>query len=94
MGDFNIKVTIGNRVYPLTIDPQEEERVRKAANMINEIVKEYEQQYAVKDKQDLLAMVALRFANEILDEKAGKVMADEEVVADLEAINRQLAEQL
>ena len=94
MGDFNIKVTIGNRVYPLTIDPQEEERVRKAANMINEIVKEYEQQYAVKDKQDLLAMVALKFANEILDEQTGKVVADETLIEDLAAINRQLAEQL
>lgn len=61
---LSIKVTIANRQYPLRIERSEEEGIRKAAKMINERIKEYEQNYAVRDSQDLLAMCALQFANE------------------------------
>ena len=61
---LKIKVTIGNRVYPLTIkSEQEEEGVRKAVSKINELIKKFEQSYEVRDKQDVLAMCALQFAS-------------------------------
>ncbi len=61
----SINVTIANRVYPMTVSSMEEEEyVRKAANMINKKVQEYEQKYAVQDTQDLLAMSALKFSVE------------------------------
>ncbi len=65
MGDkIKIRVTIANRVYPLNISSQnEEEGMRKAANKINDLVKRFEQDYAVSDKQDVLAMCALQFAS-------------------------------
>lgn len=61
---LSIKVTIANRQYPLRIARNEEEAIRKAAKTINERIKEYEQNYSVRDSQDLLAMCALQFANE------------------------------
>jgi len=61
MSDLSIKINIANRVYPLTVKSEEEEGIRKTAKMINERIKEYEQDYAVKDKQDLLAMCALEY---------------------------------
>ncbi len=61
---LSIKVTIANRHYPLRISRSEEEAIRKSAKLINERIKEYEQNYAVTDPQDLLAMCALQFANE------------------------------
>lgn len=64
MKDLSIKVNITNRVYPLTVSQSEEEGIRLAAKKINEMVKDYEQNYAVKDKQDLLAMCALQFATQ------------------------------
>lgn len=61
---FKIKVTIADRVYPLTIsNPDEEEGLRKAAKKINDLVAKFEQNYAVGDKQDVLAMSALQFAS-------------------------------
>lgn len=62
MSELSIKVTIAGRVYPLTISPAEEELVRKASRQIDEQVKALQQTYAVKDRQDLLAMVALQSA--------------------------------
>ncbi len=64
--EISIKVTIGDRQYPLKIDPQEEEFVRKAAKLINEKAKFYQENFSVKDKQDSLAMAALEFASDVL----------------------------
>ena len=67
MKDLSIKVTIANRVYPLTVQENEEENIRKAVKEINEMLRDYEQNYAVKDKQDLLAMCALQFGTKKID---------------------------
>ena len=63
MGELSIKIKIANRVYPLTVKPDEEEGIRKAAEGINHSINEFERLYDVKDKQDLLAMVALKIAS-------------------------------
>lgn len=67
---LKIKISIGDRVYPLSIFPEQEESLRKAAKEINSMMKKYEQSYAVRDKQDVLAMCALQFANQL--ESLGK----------------------
>lgn len=73
MGEhLSIKVSIANRTYPLRITAEEQQKVMNAAESINRRVKEFEDNYAVKDKQDLLAMAALQFANESVDGKADK----------------------
>ncbi len=60
---LKIKVSIADRVYPLTIKRSEEESIRAAAKKIDGILKKYEENYAVRDKQDLLAMCALQIAS-------------------------------
>lgn len=62
---LKIKLSIADRVYPLTIDPKQEEGLRKAAKNIEALAKKFEQNYAVRDKQDVLAMCALQFASKI-----------------------------
>ena len=59
---LKIKLSIADRVYPLTINPEQEEGLRKAAKKIEAMIKQFEQSYAVRDKQDVLAMCALQFA--------------------------------
>ncbi len=59
---LKIKISIADRVYPLTIQPSQEEGLRKAAKKIEAMIKQFEQNYAVRDKQDVLAMCALQFA--------------------------------
>ena len=66
MDELSIKVTIANRQYPLKIKRQDEERVRKAAKLLNDRIKEYEGQYAVSDKLDLVSMCAMQFASELV----------------------------
>jgi cell division protein ZapA len=62
---LKIKVSIADRVYPLTVKVEEEEGIRKAVNKINELIKKFERNYAVRDKQDVLAMSALQFASKL-----------------------------
>jgi cell division protein ZapA len=57
---LSIRVNIADKYYPLKIDRTEEERIRKAAKLINEKVLQYKQKYADKDVLDFLAMTALQ----------------------------------
>ena len=59
-----IKLNIGNRVYPLSVDTNQEEILRKAAKQINLMINDYESKYAVRDKQDSLAMCALQILSQ------------------------------
>lgn len=65
--DLSIKVSIAGRIYPLTVQQEEEESIRKAVKAIDEMVKDYERNYSVKDKQDLLAMCALQYATQVIE---------------------------
>jgi len=67
-----IKLSIGDRVYPMTVLVEQEEGLRKAAKKIDELLKYYEQSYAVRDKQDVLAMCALQFASQTEQESIDK----------------------
>jgi len=62
MGEISIKINIADRVYPLRVDTEEEEVIRYAAKLINEKIKELQDNYAVRDKQDLLSMCVLQYA--------------------------------
>jgi cell division protein ZapA len=59
MSEVSLKILIAGRTYPLTVKKEDEQDVINAAKMINEKVKEFEINYSVRDKQDLLAMSAL-----------------------------------
>lgn len=64
MSKLKVNVVIAGRNYPLSVaDIQEEEGLRRAANNINELITKFESNYAVADKQDVLAMCALQFAS-------------------------------
>ncbi len=57
---LSINININGRLYPLRIDWGEEEKYRKAAKMVNDIVLEYKKKYANQDAQDFLAMTAFQ----------------------------------
>ena len=57
---ININVVIADRPYRLKIKALEEQQVRDAAKQINKKVKEFQQVFNTKDKQDYLAMIALQ----------------------------------
>lgn len=84
---LKIKLSIADRVYPLTIDPSQEEGLRKAAKNIEQLAKKFEQNYAVRDKQDVLAMCALQFASKIEQKGIDKVEDNQEVLDRLMALD-------
>ncbi|PQJ14680.1 cell division protein ZapA [Aureicoccus marinus] len=90
MGEkLKIKLSIADRVYPLTIDPKQEEGLRKAAKNIDFLAKKFEQNYAVRDKQDVLAMCALQFASRIEQsgiEESEQMQQAADRLGDLEAL--------
>ena len=61
---LKIKLAVGDRFYPLFVTPAQEEGFRLAAKRINEMIKSFEQNYALQDKQDALAMCAIVLAQE------------------------------
>ncbi len=67
MDELSIKVSIANRQYPLKIRREDEERVRKAAKLLNDRIKEYESQYSATDKLDIVTMCAMQFASELVN---------------------------
>lgn len=52
-------VNILGRTYRLRVAPEDEAALRKAASAIEAQARQYGQQYAYNDHQDLIAMVAL-----------------------------------
>ncbi len=93
-GGLKIKIRIADRVYPMTIAPQQEEGLRKAAKKIGAVIKQFEKSYAVRDKQDVLAMCALQFAAKVeqqsMDGQQETTLAKEK----LSAIDKLLQEQV
>lgn len=89
MDTFTISVKIAERKFRLKVKPEEEERVRKAAKLIDEKIKDYSHSYAYKDMQDLLSMVVLQFAVKSLkcsDEMEAMDVSWEERLKDIDKI--------
>ncbi|ALM07535.1 MAG: cell division protein ZapA [Flavobacteriales bacterium] len=91
---LKIKLSIADRVYPLTIDPSQEEGLRKAAKNIEQLAKKFEQSYAVRDKQDVLAMCALQFASKIEQKGIDQSEDTKEVEERLKALDHLIATKL
>ena len=83
---LKIKLSVANRIYPLTIDPSQEEGLRLASQQINSLIKKFEQNYSVRDKQDALAMCALQIASS----KKHCSLNEESFINDLESRIRSL----
>jgi cell division protein ZapA len=64
---LSIRVNVADRFYPLRVDRNDEERIRRAAKLINDKVLQYKQRYNDKDVQDFLAMAALQYVIKTLE---------------------------
>ena len=62
MEKLSLNIVIGGRTYPLKVNAGEETQIQKAAEDINRAIRLLQENYAVKDMQDLLAMTALQLA--------------------------------
>ena len=67
MDEISIEIQLGNRKYSLRIKENESEVLQKASILVNKTLKDLEEKYQVKDKQDLFAMTALQLASDIFE---------------------------
>ena len=85
---LKIKLSIANRIYPLTIIHDQEEGLRLAAQKIDTTIKQFEKSYSVQDKQDVLAMCALQFATQNEQKTIDTISLNEDLEARLIAIDK------
>lgn len=76
--NLKIKLKIANRVYPLSVSPDQESSLRSSANKINNTIQQLEKNYAVQDKQDVLAMCSLQYAAQ-LERSINKTSGNENI---------------
>ena len=72
---LKIKLTIANRVYPLSVAPDQEASLRASAKKIEATIQQLEKNYAVRDKQDVLAMCSLQYAAQLEKHKIKEASA-------------------
>lgn len=90
MSKLSIKVVVAGRSYPLTVNEGEQEKINLAADTINKSIQKLQDNYAVKDMQDLLAMTALQLATKSTDAPKPDSINETEVVALLQEVANSL----
>jgi cell division protein ZapA len=88
---LSVEVIVGGRTYPLSVDENEEGRVLNAAKDINNAIKLLQDNYDVKDMQDLLAMTALQIASK---EATSSDNGESTIVQDIEDRLKNLSDEL
>jgi cell division protein ZapA len=84
---LKIKISIADRVYPLNVDMSQEEGLRSASKKIDVMMKQFEENYAVRDKQDVLAMCALQFASQVEQKMVHNAIDGTESITRLKKLN-------
>ena len=89
MDKLSIKLHIANRIYPMKIERKSEEFIRNSVKKIEERLKYYEENYEIKDKQDLLAMCLIEYASKFESVSNKKVVVVDDLsdkLAKIEAL--------
>lgn len=86
-GKLRIKISIADRVYPLTVEPSQEEGLRSASKKIDAMIKQFEESYAVRDKQDVLAMCALQFASQVEQKQIDNAIDGDDTIERIKKLN-------
>ena len=89
---LSIRINIAERYYPLKVSRDEEERIRKAAKLINDKLLLYKQTYSGKEAQDFMAMVSLDFASKLLELE--EKIDETPIINEIKSLNEDIVEYL
>ena len=92
MDKLSIKLNIANRFYPMKIDRNSEEVIRNSVKKIDNRLKFYEDNYAIKDKQDLLAMCLIEYASKLEKINQNKFISDDGISEKLTKLDELLVD--
>jgi len=84
---IRVKIAIAEKVIRLRVLPEEEERLHRVAGKIESLIKDFEKNYAVEDKQFALAMCALQYAIQLEDNNKSSNLEKDELKDKLSALN-------
>lgn len=89
---LSMSVVIDNHKYPLKVKRAEEEKLRKAVQLINEKIQLYKQRFKTngRSEYDFLAFVAIDLVSNFLDSE--KKADDKELLAELRIMYNQIDE--
>lgn len=92
MDKLSIKLNIANRFYPMKIERSSEEIIRNSVKKIDDRLKFYEDNYAIKDKQDLLAMCLIEYASKLEKINQNKFISDDGISDKLTKLDELLSD--
>ena len=87
---LSIRLNIGDKYYPMRINRDEEELIRKAAKIISDKLTQYRKKYAERDIVDLLAMTALQYTKDFLEREERENLST--INDELKSVNIELEE--
>ena len=90
--NIKIKLNIGDRLYPLTIQRSQEFYFREAAKVIENTIKNLEENYSVRDKQDLLAMCLIEYASKLEKINQNNIISDDGISEKLSKLDKLLSD--
>ncbi len=91
MQEFNIKLNIAGKSYPLGIEREKEAIFRRAEREVNRLMAAVESQY-MADRADYLAVVALQLAVRVVELESSRSLGKD--IDRLEELDRQVEEHL
>ena len=92
MDKLSIKLNIANRFYPMKIEGSSEENIRNSVKKIDDRLKFYEDNYEIKDKQDLLAMCLIEYASKLEKINKNKFINDDGISEKLSNLDKLLSD--
>ncbi len=92
MDKLSIKINIANRFYPMKIERSSEESIRNAVKNIESRLKFYEDNYEIKDKQDILAMCLIEYASKLEKLNDSKLINDDGISDKLLKLDQMLTD--
>jgi cell division protein ZapA (FtsZ GTPase activity inhibitor) len=97
MSEISIHVEIAGGTYPVKINSADESKLREVVTLINNKIAEFERNFAIKDRKDVLAMVMLQLVSEFY--KQAKTSEEElsylrSMLADVEQMLKEHAQNI
>ncbi len=69
---IKIHINLAGRQYPIKVLPEQEEMIRKAGKFLEQRINEVEKIFEISDIQDILSIILIEMASELMLEKENK----------------------
>jgi cell division protein ZapA len=65
MSEVNIKVEVAGSIFPIKVNAEDEQKIKEAVELINTKIAEFERNYGVRDKKEVMGMVMLQLVSQL-----------------------------